>query len=186
MSKKQNLNLSVEVTFKDGHKETFDSPELAANATGLSEASIKSRCSREGTGKKDGIFCRWADEHTRKSKQAKRNKNKGNNYELQIIRELTELGYSGLKSSRSQNRNLDNGKIDIAETEDSLSCYIQCKATKNTPNVEKINEDCSFKDRPLAVFWKKQNRITNNLEFVIIPKNYFYNLIQKYDEKINN
>ena len=58
---------------------------------------------------------------------------KGNNYELKIIKELTELGYAGLKSARSESKNLDNDKIDIAETIDHLPSYVQCKCTKNTP-----------------------------------------------------
>ena len=91
--KQKELNLSVEVTFKDGHKEVFENPQLAAEATGLSEASIKSRCSREGTGKKDGIFCRWADENTRRSKLAKKNKNKGGSFELEVIDKLKNIGY---------------------------------------------------------------------------------------------
>ena len=50
---------------------------------------------------------------------------KGHAYERQIIKELTELGYKGLKSSRSESRNLDDDKIDIAETSGHLPCYIQ-------------------------------------------------------------
>ena len=172
------MDLSVEITFKDGHKETFDNPSLASAVTGLSEASIKSRCSREGTGKKDGIYCRWANENTRRSKMAKKSKVKGHAYERQIIHELTEMGYEGLKSSRSESKNLDNAKIDIADTMDVLSCYIQCKATKNTPSVTKINKECPYKDKPLAIFWKAQDTTTNKQdEFVIIPKEYFYKLI---------
>lgn len=74
---------------------------------------------------------------------------------MQIIQELTDLGFKGLKSSRSESRNLDDAKIDIAETEDKLSCYIQCKATSATPNIEKITKECKKKDRPLIICWKK-------------------------------
>mgnify|MGYP003460701114 CR=1 FL=1 len=65
-------------------------------------------------------------------------KRKGNNYELKIIKELIGLGYKGLKSSRSESKNLDDAKIDIAETEDKLPCYVQCKCTKNTPSIAEI------------------------------------------------
>lgn len=41
-----------------------------------------------------------------------------------------------------------------------MDCYIQCKATDNTPNIEKIIKECSRKDRPLVVAWKKQNANT--------------------------
>ena len=177
--KQKELDLSVEVTFKDGRVETFENPILAAEATGLSEASIKVRCSREGAGK-DGIHCKWANENTRRSKQAKKSKNKGHAYERQIINELTAMGYEGLKSSRSESKNLDNAKIDIADTEDVLSCYIQCKATKNIPSVVKINNECPIKDKPLAIFWKVQDTTKNKQdEFVIIPKSYFYELFTR-------
>lgn len=121
----------------------------------------------------------WADPAVRRSKQASKSRNKGKKYELDIIHELTDLGYRGLKSSRSESKNLDNAKIDIAETEDKLPCYIQCKATSNTPNIEGIMEACPYKDRPLVVFWKKQKVNARQPEFVMLPKEFFYRLIKK-------
>ena len=113
----------------------------------------------------------------------KRNKQKGNAFELKIIKELIEIGYLGLKSSRSESKNLDNDKIDIAETTDRLPCYVQCKMTLATPNVEEIIKSCPRKDRPLAVFWNKQIKRENNMrsggEYVLIEKNFFYDLIKK-------
>ena len=110
-------------------------------------------------------------------------RNKGSRYELKIIKELTELGYKGLKSSRSESRNLDADKIDIAETEDKLPCYVQCKCTKVTPDVITNINNCPRKDRPMAIFWNKQvdkaNSIGSAGEYVIITKDYFYNLIEK-------
>lgn len=123
----------------------------------------------------------WADESVRKSKLAVKNRKKGQKFELDIIHELTDLGYKGLKSSRSESRTLDNAKIDIAETQDHLSCYIQAKATTNTPNIEKISAECSRKDRPLVIFWRKQNE--NKQEYVLVPKDYFYKLLVNYDKK---
>ena len=183
--KKQNLNLSVEVTFKDGHKEIFNNPTLASEATGLSEASIKSRCSREGTGKKDGIFCRWADEHTRKSKQAKRNKNKGSGLELEVVKQLKEIGYINCVSSRSQSKNIDNMKIDIIDNKDELPTYIQCKYTQNTPSYFNIKDECPLKDKPFTVVWKKAtNDGTNSPGTVaMIDINFFYELLKLYKEK---
>lgn len=87
------------------------------------------------------------------------------------------MGYKGLKTSRSQSKNLDDAKVDIAETEDHLSCYIQCKATANTPNIESITNECPLTDRPLVVFWKKQKSESRNKEFVLMPKSYFYQLL---------
>lgn len=127
----------------------------------------------------------WADLAVKRSVTAKKNRKKGQKYELDIIHQLTDLGFKGLKSSRSESKNLDNAKIDIAETEDHLSCYIQCKATSNTPNIESIIEACPIKDRPLVVFWKKQKVNEKQPEFVLLTKDYFYKLLVSYEQKIN-
>lgn len=182
MAKKQReLDLSVEVTFKDGSQTIFNTLEDASNVTGLSINALKIRAnkSREGSmNKKDKIHVRWINDTTFRSYQAKKSRGKGQNYELRIIHELEELGFKGLKSSRSENKNLDNKKIDIVDTLNCMDCYIQAKATANVPNISKINQEVGLKDKPLAIFWNKQNGSTIMEEFVIIPKSYFYNLIK--------
>lgn len=183
MRKKQsNLDLSVEVTFKDGHKEIFDSPTSAAEGTGLTEASIKTRCSRKGAGSKskDGITCMWANEHTRKSKQAKRSKTKGNGFELEIINDLKEIGYTGCVSSRSQNKMADADKIDIVDLNGELPVNIQSKYTQNTPSYFAIRDACSDKSKPFVVVWKKaSDGEVSPGAVAMIPLNYFYQLIKK-------
>ena len=87
------------------------------------------------------------------------------------------MGFDGLVSSRSQSKNLDNAKIDICDTKNKLGFYVQCKYTKNQPNLSQINKEVVLKDKPLAIFWKKVNGSTNKEEFVCIPKDYFYKLI---------
>ena len=84
--KKKQLNTSVIATFKDGSTMTFETIELASEHTGLEVNSIKSRANKPGSGakSKDGITFIWADESVRRSKQASRNKKKGNNFELEI------------------------------------------------------------------------------------------------------
>lgn len=120
---------------------------------------------------------------SKRRKGGKYAKQKGTNYELKIIKELIALGYPGLKSSRSESKNLDNDKIDIAETDAKLPCYVQCKCTKPTPNVEKIMNECPRTDRPLVIFWNKQVIKDIDMgsagEFVIMPKEFFYQLIKK-------
>lgn len=172
----------MRITYKDGSVKEYTSLEEASSESKLSETAIKIRCNKSrqgGTNKKDGITCMWISDTTFRSYQAKKSKQKGNGYELRIIKELTDLGFTGLKSSRSENRNLDNKKIDIADTENVMDCYIQCKATSNIPNVSKINQEVGLTDKPLAIFWNKQNNSTILEEFVIIPKDYFYKLLQK-------
>ena len=122
----------------------------------------------------------------KKKRSGAYSKNKGNKYELKIIKELTELGYDGLKSSRSESKSLDNDKIDIAQDKDAkneLPFYVQCKCTKNTPNVQEILEACPRKNKPLIVVWNKQINKEVNMasagEFIMLEKSFFYELIKK-------
>ena len=115
-------------------------------------------------------------------------KTKGSNYELKIIHELEALGYQGLKSARSQSKNLDNAKVDIAETIDKLPFYVQNKCTKNTPNYFKIQEECPLTDRELVLFWNRQEvkegqvNMSSKGEVVFVPKDLFYKLLKAYKE----
>lgn len=174
--KKQNLNTSVKVTDKKGNSIIYNTIEEAAEKSGLSIQALKLRANKNSI-PKDGIQVEWMDEHTKRSYKARQSKRKGNGYELQIIKELTAKGYKGLRSSRSESKLLDNAKIDIADTENVLDFYVQCKRTLNTPNVEGIMNECPLKDKPLAIFWHKEGASSNYKEFVIIPKEYFYKLI---------
>lgn len=181
------MDLSIELTFKDGHKEIYPNLEKASLASGISESALKIRAnkSRQGSiNKKDKIGARWINDTTFRSFSAKKSKSKGNKFELDIIKELSELGYKGLVSSRSQNRNLDNAKIDIAETEDKLPFYCQCKATANTPNIEDISEACPYKDRPLIIFWKKQREGSVSKDYVLMPKELLYKLLKYKNRRI--
>ena len=146
--------------------------------TSLSVQALKIRANKN-TIPKDGIRVEWLDEHTKRSFKASQSKRKGNNYELKIIHELTDLGFEGLKSSRSESRALDNAKIDICDTLNVLDFYGQCKRTKNTPNIEDISEACPYKDKPLIIFWNKESDKQQNNEYVLMPKEYFYKLISK-------
>lgn len=98
---------------------------------------------------------------------------------MKIIHELTDLGFEGLVSSRSESKRLDDAKIDIADTLGVLDFYGQCKRTKNTPNIETISEACPFKDKPLVIFWNKESDRQQNNEYVFMPKEYFYKLLTK-------
>lgn len=118
-----------------------------------------------------------------KSTIGKRNKNRGKKYELKIIKELKEVtGDNDLCSSRSESRALDNAKIDIFDTNNTLPCYIQCKATQATPNVHKICQEVGKTDKPLVIVWGKQEMRNSNQitvgEYCLMPKNFFYELIK--------
>lgn len=174
---KKQLNTAIKVTYKNGQSCVYESIEQAQEMTGLSIQTLKIRANKNSI-PKDGIQVEWIDPHTKRSYQASKNKRKGNTYELKIIHELTDLGFEGLKSSRSESRNLDNAKIDIADTLGVLDFYGQCKRTKNTPNIETISEECPYKDKPLIIFWSKESDKQQNNEYVLMPKNYFYTLIK--------
>lgn len=183
MAKKKLLDESVTATFKDGTVKTYSSIQEASEETGLSEASIKSRCSKPGTGakSKDGITFIWADEHTRRSKMAKKNKSKGNNLELEIISKLKEIGFTGCVSSRSQNKMADANKIDIVDVNEELPINIQAKYLQNTPNYFAIRDACTDKSKPFCIFWKKSTNDGSNSPGTIVmcPDWYFYELIKR-------
>lgn len=104
--------------------------------------------------------------------------------------ELKDLGYSGCVTSRSESKSMDDKKIDIIDTENKLPCYIQAKATMNTPDYFGIEKNCPLKDRPFVIFWKKIKATTSTFrsegEVVILPKEFFYKLIQNYDKQLHS
>ena len=100
MAKRQKeLNTSCRATFKDGHTEEFSSIEEASEKTGLTVASIKIRCNKKGCGGKDKTTFEWLDEHTKRSYQAKKSRNKGSAWELEIVHKLNDIGFE-VKNAR--------------------------------------------------------------------------------------
>lgn len=182
MAKKQ-LNTRVTAHYKDGSTQIFETIELAAESTGLAVNSIKSRASKPGSGakSKDGITFEWADESVRRSKQAKRNKTKGNSFELEVIHKLREVGYTQCVSARSQDRIADNNKIDIVDPSGDLPFNAQCKYTQNTPSYFEIRDACSDKSKPFCLAWKKATKDGSQSPgtIMMVPIEYFYYLITK-------
>lgn len=182
MAKKQ-TNTKVTAFFKNGDTKTFETIELASEELNLPVNSIKSRASKPGSGSKskDGITFQWADESVRRSKQAKRNKTKGNSFELEIIHKLREIGYTQCVSSRSQDKRSDANKIDIVDPSGELPINVQCKYTQNTPSYFDISEACSDKSKPFCLAWKKATKDGSQSPgtLMMIPIEYFYYLITK-------
>lgn len=180
--RKRELNESVQATFKTGEIRTYSSIKEAADDTGLSENSVKARCNKPGSGSKskDGITFIWADEHTRKAKQAKRSKAKGNNFELEVASKLKEIGYTGVVSARSQDKRADANKIDLVDIDGELPANIQCKYMANTPNYFTIREACTDKEKPFVVVWKKATNDGSNSPgtVAIVDSEYFYHLLE--------
>lgn len=177
MKKQRVLDLSVEVIYPNNKKETYIDLEQASLATGLSESAIKIRCnkSRQGSAnKKDKIHCRWINDTTFRSYQARKSKNKGNEFETEIVNKLKELGYDVCRSA-SESKRLDNNKVDVAG---DCPFAIQAKCTQNLPNYFTIRKECPD-SRPLALLWKKVGEVGSISEgkLAIIPLEYFYELL---------
>ena len=175
------MNTSVTVTYKTGETKTFQTIEEASEVTKLSVNSIKSRANKPGSGakSKDGMTFQWADPAVRRSLQAKKSKKKGNNFELEIVHKLREIGYPNCKTSRLESKALDAAKVDICD--ESLPCYIQAKYTQNLPNYFAIKEQCPLVDKPFVMAWKKagKNGEQSPGTVAVIPIDYFYKLISK-------
>lgn len=180
---KKQTNTSVTATFKDGSTQTFETIEEAASITGLEVNSIKSRANKPGSGSKskDGITFIWADPAVRRSKTASKSKRKGNNFELEIVHKLREIGYEGCVSSRSQDKMADANKIDIVDMNGELPVNIQSKYTQNLPNYFDIRDACTDKSKPFCMIWKKAGKDGEDSRgtVAIIPVDYFYQLLTK-------
>ena len=182
MAKKQ-TNTSVEVTYKNGTKEVFETIELASEKTGLEVSSIKSRANKPGSGSKskDGMTFIWADPAVRRSKTAAKSKKKGNSFELEIVHKLREIGYLGCMSARSVNKIADANKIDIVDTNNELPINLQAKYTQNMPNYFDIKDACNDKSKPFGIIWKKagKNGEQSRGTVAVIDIDYFYKLLTK-------
>ena len=132
--------------------------------------------------KKEEVNTEETPKKTR-TRSAKYSKTKGNAYETKIAKELRELGFEGVLTARFESKSKDNNKIDIVDTEGKLPVYIQLKCTQNTPSYFKIEEECDLKDKPFCLIWNKQEKKEVNIcsvgEVVMIPKSYFYELLQR-------
>ena len=181
MSKQKKYNTAVIATDKNGNKTKYASLEAASAATGLSIRTIKSRAVNSGKSGKDKLVFEWCDNTTRRAFKAKQSKVKGNSWELDIVNQLKNIGYNGVCSARSQNKRLDNSKVDIADENNELPVYIQAKNLASFPNYYKIEKECPLKDKPFVIAYKKAyNDGTRSPEpLAIIPLKYFYQLISK-------
>ena len=120
----------------------------------------------------------------KKTRSKSYSKNKGNRYEAQIAKELRELGFTGVKTSRSESKSTDDNKVDIIDTNHKLPVNIQLKKTQATPSYFKIRSESTVDPKTFAIIWNKQEKKETNIcsvgECVIISKELFYELIKPY------
>lgn len=114
------------------------------------------------------------------------NRRRGNSYELKIVKELKELGYDGVVTSRSESKRADNDKIDIVDTNNELPVSLQIKKTMATPNYFKIRNESSVSNDTFVIIWAKQEAREKNMctvgEMVMMDKRMFYELLKKYKD----
>lgn len=122
----------------------------------------------------------------KKKRNGAYNKRRGNAYETKIAKELRDLGFSGVVTSRSESKRADDNKVDLVDTENKLPFFPQLKRTINTPQYFKIREESTVDPEKFVLFWNKQEAKETNIcsigECVILDKNFFYELIKPYAE----
>ena len=79
----------------------------------------------------------------KRKRSSKYSKTKGNAYEVQIAKELRELGFDTV-TARSESKNVDNNKVDIIDKSGKLPVNIQLKKTLVTPQYFKIREESTI------------------------------------------
>jgi hypothetical protein len=128
-------------------------------------------------------------EPQKKKRNGSYSKNKGNRYEQKIARELRELGFTGVKTSRTESKEADNNKIDIVDTQKKLPVNIQLKKTQSIPSYFKIREESTVDPKSFCIIWAKQEKKEKNIctvgEAVIMDKQLFYELLKSYDNERN-
>ena len=123
---------------------------------------------------------------------ANRNRTAGHAYERQVVRELKNMGFKTVITSRSESRNMDNAGVDIFDTEDEpqdenhyiLPIHIQCKNSKTNVNYHNLlTSELLPKDKETVIFHKKTEKVGNKFmprgEYVIMTKELFYELLNK-------
>lgn len=120
----------------------------------------------------------------KKKRSIKNNKRRGSDYERQIAKELRELGYLGVVTSRSESKAMDDMKIDLIDKEDKLPFYTQIKRCIKYPNYIEIRKACPLKDKEFVLFWNIQKTTESTFrsegEVVVLDKKFFYELIKNY------
>ncbi len=127
--------------------------------------------------------CQRAAE-TIRHRSGRYNRTRGHNYERQIVSELREIGYKGCVTARAESRTADNNKVDIIDPEKKLPVYVQTKKSQKTPDFFAIKDQCPYTDKPFVIFWSKEKKDQTTYKFkttgeiVMLPKEYFYELIK--------
>ena len=114
---------------------------------------------------------------------------KGHNYETKIAKELRDLGFTEVVTSRSESKSMDDNKVDLIDKSNKLPCKIQLKATQSIPSYFKIRSESTVNPDEFVIIWSKQEKREVNIvsvgEAVIMDKSLFYKLIKPYSNSQN-
>ena len=120
----------------------------------------------------------------KKGRNVKRSRARGIEYEQRIAKELRELGFEAVVTSRAESKRMDDMKIDLVDPTGMLPFHAQLKRTSKCPSFFSIESECPLKDKPFVVFWNYQipteKTFRSGGEIVMLPKAFFYELIKKY------
>ena len=124
------------------------------------------------------------DSNLKKKRNGAYNRRRGNSYETKIAKELREIGFTGVVTSRSESKSMDDNKIDLIDKNGRLPFYPQIKKTIATPQYFKIRKESTVNNEKFVLFWNKQVSKEKNIisegECVILDKKFFYELLKKY------
>ena len=80
----------------------------------------------------------------------KRNRQRGNEYERRIAKELNDLGFN-VVTSRSESKRADDNKVDLIDLSNKLPVQLQLKRVTSTPQYFKIREESTVPNKNFAL-----------------------------------
>lgn len=103
---------------------------------------------------------------------ANTNRNKGHNYERQLVKDFKKLGFENCVTSRYGSKMLDDQGIDLMNTGDFA---IQAKCYKRNPQYKKVLADMVVKPTDVPIIFHKA---PGGKEYCILHKEDMMELIQ--------
>ena len=114
------------------------------------------------------------------------NRNRGQRAEQKVVNELKALGFTGVVTSRSESKTMDDNKVDIIDKNNQLpfDINIQVKHQIPYPQYFKIREQSTVPNDTFVILWDKQESREKNIVTVgrcaIMDIGLFYKLIEPY------
>jgi hypothetical protein len=86
----------------------------------------------------------------KKTSLGKRNRQRGNEYERRIAKELNDIGFQ-VVTSRSESKRADDNKVDLIDLSNKLPVQLQLKRVTSTPQYFKIREESTVPNKNFAL-----------------------------------